>query len=148
MLDHGLHDVEVGAPAQHEAGQALDAGCRDGAIEPPQLVQGHGHGLLHQDVLAGLRGGDALLGMAGVEAADIDHVEVLLPQHLLVVGVDAAVLEAVLRSSGSRVLFTAATQRDHVAVAGLQPRVDVGMGDPSDADHADADSFVCHGILR
>ena len=68
----GLENVEQRVPPEHEADDALDAGLGHRAAQPPVLVHRQHHRLLDQDVLAGLGGGNALLGVDVVRAADVD----------------------------------------------------------------------------
>ena len=137
LLDHLHVLVHTGleADGNHLAGLLLGLADSDG------LFQGDAHGLLQQDVQAGLQRVDGALGMGAVVGADADGVQVqgLVGQHLGVVAValnafHAQVCEELLSLAGDQV----GTCHD-LNVGLLQVADHVSLGDPAAADDTDAD---------
>ena len=75
--------------ADHQALAALLGGGHHGLA----LLQGDGHRLFAQDVLAGLQGLDADLGMEGVGHTDGDGVDLGIGQQLIHTGVHLAAVQ-------------------------------------------------------
>ena len=138
---HGLGHI-AGHHGQHE----LNACLADGLLHLQTLLERGGQGLLAEDVLAGLGGGDAHGGMGGGPGANVDVVHVHVLQKLLdgceVVG-DAELLGGGLCPLGDDV-----GDGDHLNNV-FQLHVGGQMGGGGDVARADdTDSqFVCHSVF-
>ena len=75
-----------GDEAVGEGGHVTDVGLVGGVEHLPRLGEAHGDGLLAEDVLAGLRGGDGDGGVGDVGGGDDDGVDAGVLEDVLVVG--------------------------------------------------------------
>ena len=136
----------LGHVAGHHGQHELHARLADGLLHSQALLQVGGQGLLAEDVLAGLGGGDAHGGVGGGPGADIHVIHVHVLQKLLdgceVVG-DAELLGGVLGALGDDI-----GDGDHLDdVRELHVGGQMGGGgDVARADDTDS-QFVCHSVF-
>ena len=115
-FEQRLEDCHLAVEARDEAGDAFDAGIDNRVAQGPVLGHGERDRLFHQHVLAGLGGGDALLGVDVVGAAQVDDVHPRVGQHLFEGVPHPAVLDPVLVDQLLRAMGAAAGHRDDLDV--------------------------------
>ena len=85
-----LKNPRLRVPAEHEADVAFHARPGHRVAEPAVVGHRQGHGLLDQQVLAGLGGGDCLRGVQMAGTANVDDLDPLVPQQAVEVVADRA----------------------------------------------------------
>ena len=118
-------------PAAHH----LYARLVGGALEPPGLGDGHGRGLLDEDVLAGAGGLDGEFGVGVVGGADGDGVHLVVGEHLVEVG--RPVLHLALLGALAGGLLAYVHGGVDVYLGGLEHVAQVGPADAAASDDCD-----------
>jgi hypothetical protein len=155
VLEGGVEGEHLAQGAGGEDGLGLDVrghealvlahhqvfiGLFGGVDHGPGVLEGGGHGLLHQDVPAGLEGRNGLLGVQGIGPADDHRVEGCGLEHLLVVD-EAAGPEAAGQFLGPGLVGVGQSHQLGLGIG--QALGDVAaLGDGPATDDSVAD---CHG---
>jgi len=127
--DERLDRLHGRVPAEHETGQALDAGLGHRVAQRTVFLHRQGHRLFDQQVLAAPSRGDSLLGVDVARTGDVHGVDLTVVQDFLEIVTDCALQVELIRESPRAVQVDVADGHNLRARI-LQPAGGVGVGHP------------------